>query len=115
MRITAAGVLLRSLPNPLTLADLAPIRDARPRPPPIPASESIRVEGRISCRGSLTVARQRIQVGMEMPATPSPSRLPTTSSASSTAANSWRRSLAPPPLSIARFKVRKPKPPDGRP
>jgi transposase InsO family protein len=65
LQITADGVLLRSLPNPLTPADLTRIRDARPAgPPPQPAPEPVRVERRVSCRGSLAVARQRIHVGM---------------------------------------------------
>src|SRR4051812_13985198 len=60
-----AGVLLRSLPNPLTPADLARIRDARPAgPPPQPPAQPLRVERRISSRGSLAIAGQRIQVGM---------------------------------------------------
>jgi hypothetical protein len=59
------GVLLRSLPNPLTPAESARIRDARPAgPPPRPAAEPVRVERRISSRGALTVAGQRIHVGM---------------------------------------------------
>ncbi|WP_191971114.1 hypothetical protein [Micromonospora aurantiaca (nom. illeg.)] len=34
MQITADGALLRSLPNPLTSAEVARIRDARPAGPP---------------------------------------------------------------------------------
>ena len=65
MQITADGVLLRSLPNPLTSGDLARIRDARPAgPPPTPAPEALRVERRISSRGALVVAGQRIHVGI---------------------------------------------------
>ncbi|GAB4102745.1 IS481 family transposase [Micromonospora taraxaci] len=41
MQISAAGVLLRSLPNPLALAEISKIRDARPAgPPPTPAVRS---------------------------------------------------------------------------
>jgi hypothetical protein len=43
----------------------ARISDARPaRPPPRPAAEPQRVERRVSCRGALTVAGQRIHVGI---------------------------------------------------
>ncbi|MEU8387910.1 hypothetical protein [Micromonospora sp. NPDC048843] len=59
------GVLLRSLPNPLTPAELARLRDARPAgPPPQPPTGPVRVERRISGRGALAVAGQRIHVGM---------------------------------------------------
>jgi hypothetical protein len=45
MQIAAAGLLLRSLPNPLAPADLARLRDARPAgPPPQPDPEPLRVE-----------------------------------------------------------------------
>ncbi|MGW5667984.1 hypothetical protein [Micromonospora sp. NPDC003776] len=64
MQITAGGVLLRSLPNPLTAAEITKIRDARPAgPPPTPAPEPVRVERRVSCRGALVIAGQRIHVG----------------------------------------------------
>jgi hypothetical protein len=64
MQITADGVLLRSLPNPLTTAEPAKIRDARPAgPPPTQGSEPVRVERRVSCRGALVIAGQRIHVG----------------------------------------------------
>jgi hypothetical protein len=65
LQLVDDGVLLRSLPNPLTAAEMARIRDARPAgPSPHPAADSVRVERRISSRGSLSVARQRIHVGM---------------------------------------------------
>lgn len=65
MQITANGVLLRSLPNPLTTAEIARIRDARPAgPPPQPAAQPLRVERRVSCQGSLVIAGQRIHVGI---------------------------------------------------
>ncbi|GAA4578639.1 IS481 family transposase [Micromonospora coerulea] len=65
MQITADGVLLRSLPNPLTPAEAASIRDARPAgPPPTPNPEPVRVERRVSCRGALVIAGQRIHVGI---------------------------------------------------
>jgi transposase InsO family protein len=57
--------VLRTLPNPLSNADLARIRDARPAgPAPAPATSLMRVDRRISSRGSISVAGQRIQVGI---------------------------------------------------
>ncbi len=65
LQLVQDGVLLRSLPNPLTPADMARIRDARPAGPPAqPPAGPQRVERRISSRGSLVVAGQRIRVGM---------------------------------------------------
>jgi hypothetical protein len=65
LQLVDDGVLLRSLPNPLTTVEQTRIRDARPAgPAPQPTPEPLRVERRISCRGSLTVAGQRIHVGM---------------------------------------------------
>ncbi len=57
--------VLRSLPNPLTPADLARIRDARPGgPAPAPATTPLRVDRRVSSRGGISIARQKIQVGI---------------------------------------------------
>jgi transposase InsO family protein len=57
--------LLRTLPNPLTPADLGRLRDARPAgPPPVPTGESQRVDRRVSSRGALVIAGQRIHVGI---------------------------------------------------
>jgi transposase InsO family protein len=65
LQLAADGVLLRSLPNPLTTAEIARIRDARPAgPPPVLAAEPIRVQRRVSSRGALVVAGQRIHVGI---------------------------------------------------
>jgi transposase InsO family protein len=65
LQLVADGTLLRSLPNPLTATEQTRIRDARPAgPPPSPAAEPVRVERRVSCRGSLVVAGQRIQAGI---------------------------------------------------
>jgi transposase InsO family protein len=106
------GVLLRSLPNPLTPAELARLRDARPAgPPPTLATEPVRVERRISCRGSLTVARQRIHVGMVHAG-----RTVTVETADHTfrvyhgdqLLTEVARTTTKP---IARYKVRKPEPP----
>jgi hypothetical protein len=98
LQLVDDGVLLRSLPNPLTPTEQARIRDARPAgPPPQPAPEPVRVERRVSCRGSLTVARQRSTSASPTPAPPSPSRPPTTPSGSITATNCSPRSRIPPP------------------
>jgi hypothetical protein len=65
LQLAADGVRLRSLPNPLTPAEIARIRDARPAgPSPVPAAEPIRVQRRVSSRGALVVAGQRIHVGI---------------------------------------------------
>lgn len=65
LQLVDDGILLRSLPNPLTPAEMARIRDARPAgPAPIPAAEPLRVQRRVSCRGALVVAGQRIHVGI---------------------------------------------------
>ena len=65
LQLVDNGVLLRSLPNPLSPAEVARLRDARPAgPPPTPAPEPVRVRRRVSYRGALVVARKRIPVGM---------------------------------------------------
>jgi hypothetical protein len=65
LQLVDQGVLLRSLPNPLTPAEQARLRDARPAgPPPTPSAEPLRVQRRVSCRGALVVAKQRIHVGI---------------------------------------------------
>jgi hypothetical protein len=65
LQLIADGVLLRSLPNPLTPAEQARLRDARPAgPPPSTSPEPLRVERRVSSRGTLAVAGQRIHIGM---------------------------------------------------
>jgi hypothetical protein len=64
LQLVADGVLLRSLPNPLTAEQIARLRDARPAgPPPAATAQPLRVERRVSAGGSLVVAGQRIQVG----------------------------------------------------
>jgi transposase InsO family protein len=65
LQLIDQGVLVRSLPNPLTPAEQARMRDARPAgPPPAPSAEPLRVERRVSCRGALVIAGQRIHVGI---------------------------------------------------
>jgi transposase InsO family protein len=115
LQLVSDGVLLRSLPNPLTPAEQARIRDARPAgPPPQAAPEPVRVERRVSCRGALVVAGQRIHVGMTHAG-----RTLTVESADHTfrvydgdelVAEVARITTK----QIARFKVRKPEPPRTR-
>ncbi|MEV0154141.1 IS481 family transposase [Micromonospora sp. NPDC050686] len=112
LQITADGVLLRSLPNPLTPAQAASIRDARPAgPPPTPNPEPVRVERRVSCRGALVIAGQRIHVGIAHAG-----RTLTVEAADTTfrvhdrdqlVTEVARTTVKP----IARYKVRKPEPP----
>jgi hypothetical protein len=65
LQLVDQGVLLHSLPNPLTAAEQARLRDARPAgPAPAPPAEPQRVQRRVSCRGALVVAKQRIHVGI---------------------------------------------------
>ena len=65
LQLVQHGMLLRNLPNPLTPSELARIRDARPAgPPPQPAAEPVQVERRVSSRGAITIARQRIHIGI---------------------------------------------------
>jgi transposase InsO family protein len=66
MQVIDAGVLLRSLPFPLTPTQLARVRGARPAgPTPQPATEPLRVQRRVSCRGAIMIAKQRIHVGIQ--------------------------------------------------
>jgi hypothetical protein len=115
LQLIQDGVLLRSLPNPLSSAELARLRDARPAgPPPQPSADPVRVERRISARGSLAVAGQRIHVGMVHAG-----RTVTVETTDTT----WRiyhddelltevaRTTS---KNVARFKARKPEPPRQR-
>jgi hypothetical protein len=112
LQLVDHGVLLRSLPNPLTVTEQARIRDARPAgPPPAPAAEPLRVQRRVSCRGALVIAGQRIHVGIVHAG-----QTLTVEAADTT----WRiyndnglvaevaRTTTKP---VARFKVHKPEPP----
>jgi hypothetical protein len=115
LQLVSDGVLLRSLPNPLTPAEQARIRDARPAgPPPQPAPEPVRVERRVSCRGALVVAGQRIHVGMThagrtltVESTDHTFRVYNGDELVAEAARTTTKQ-------IARFKVRKPEPPRTR-
>jgi hypothetical protein len=93
----ADRTVLRSMPNPLSPAEVARIRDARPAgPAPTSTTSALRVERRVSCRGSICIARQKIQVGIGQPGASSPSRKPTPRSASMTATSCSPKSRAPP-------------------
>jgi transposase-like protein len=102
----------RSLPNPRTPADLARIRDARVGgPPPQPAAEPIQVQRRVSSRGGLVIAGQRIHIGIGHAG-----RTMTIESADNTFRIYHDTELVTEVArttskNIARFKVRKPEPP----
>ena len=111
LQLVDNAVLLRNLPNPLTAAEVARIRDARPAgPAPQPGPEPVRVDRRVSSRGAIVVAGQRIHVGIAHAG-----RTLTVEAAD----NTWRvhdgdglvaevgRTTTKP---IARYKVRKPEP-----
>ncbi len=112
MQIIADGLLLRSLPNPLTPSQQARLRDARPAgPPPQPAPEPPRVQRRVSRRGALTIAGQRVHVGLlhagrtlDVEATDTTLRVYDGDQLITEIA---RTTTKP----IARYKVRKPEPP----
>jgi hypothetical protein len=112
MQIVADGVLLRSLPNPLAPTDLARLRDARPAgPPPQSVPEPPRVQRRVSSRGALTIAGQRVHVGLlhagrtlDVEAADTMLRV---YDGDQLVAEVARSTTKP----IARFKVRKPEPP----
>jgi hypothetical protein len=57
-------VLLRTRPNPLTPAQVARLRGARPAGPlPRPPTESARVQRRVSATGVIMVCGQKIALG----------------------------------------------------
>ncbi|MBB6399014.1 transposase InsO family protein [Actinomadura coerulea] len=65
LHLLDGSVLLRTLPNPLTAEDLTHVRDARPAgPQPQPQAEPVRVQRRVSSRGQIMIAGQKIQVGI---------------------------------------------------
>jgi hypothetical protein len=60
----ATRVLLRTRPNPLTPAEVARLRGARPAgPPPHPSAEPVRAQRRASATGLIMVAGQKIALG----------------------------------------------------
>ena len=115
LQLAAHGVLLRSLPNPLAPAEIARIRDARPAgPPPLPPVEPIRVQRRVSSRGALVVAGQRIHIGIThagrtLDVEPGDRTIRVYDDTGALLAEVPCTTTK----SIARFKVRKPEPPRG--
>jgi hypothetical protein len=113
LQLAADGVLLRSLPNPLTPTEIARIRDAGPAgPPPARAAELIRVQRRVSSRGALVVAGRRIHVGMlhagrTLDVEPADRTIRVYDDVGALVAEVPCTTTK----SIARFKVRKPEPP----
>jgi hypothetical protein len=113
LQLAADGVLLRRLPNPLTPAEVGLIRDARPAgPPPVPATEPVWVERRVSSPGALVVAGQRIHVGMvhaarTLTVEPADETIRVYAGAGTVLAEIWCTTSK----SIASFEVRKPNPP----
>ncbi|WP_446723588.1 integrase core domain-containing protein [Micromonospora sp. S4605] len=113
--LDADRTLLRSLPNPLTPAEQARTRDSRPAgPPPTPAPEPQRVERRVSSRGALVIAGQKIHVGIHQAG-----RTLIVEDADTTfRVHDGDQLLTEVPRTttkpIARFKVRKPEPPRQR-
>lgn len=107
--------LLRSLPNPIAPDDRRRIRDARPGgPAPVVPDTVVPVQRRVSSRGALMVAGQKIHVGNDH-AGLTVDVHPTYTT--------WRvydggQLLAEVPRTtskpIARFKARKPEPPRQR-
>jgi transposase InsO family protein len=60
----ATRTLLRTRPNPLTPADVARLRGARPAgPPPRPSAEPVRVQRRASATGLIMVCGQKAALG----------------------------------------------------
>src|SRR5204863_3776400 len=56
--------LLRTRPNPLTPAEIARIRTARPAgPPPQPGTDPVTIQRRVSATGVVMVAWQKIALG----------------------------------------------------
>ena len=107
--------VLRSLPNPLSAADLARLRDARPAgPAPTPPTSLLRVDRRISSRGSLSVAGQRIQVGIGHAGRTVTVEQADTSFRVYDADQLLIEVVRTTTKTIARFKARKPEPPRQR-
>ncbi|GAB3852232.1 hypothetical protein GCM10027610_080150 [Dactylosporangium cerinum] len=114
MQLADQGVLLRSLPNPLSPTDMTRIRDARPAgPAPAPPVDPQRVDRRVSSCGALVVAGQKIHVGIGHAG-----RTVTIEEADATfRIHDGDQVLTEVPRtttkSVARLKARKPEPRDG--
>ena len=65
MAVTADGELIRTMPSPVAAKDHHRLRGARAAsaPAPLPA-EAVIVQRRVSTRGSVQVANERVQVGL---------------------------------------------------
>jgi hypothetical protein len=103
--------LLRSLPNPLTLTEMTHVRGARPAGPTPLIPGPLRVDRRVSCRGSVCIARQKIQVGIGHVG-----QTVTVEEADTTfrvylAGQLLTEVIRTTTKTIARFKVRQPEPP----
>ncbi len=107
LHLSDGRTLLRTLPNPLTGEATARLRDAHPAgPAPQPATEPVQVQRRVSSRGWIAVAGQRIGVGhaaatVTVEAADATFRI---TRAGQVIAEVARTTTKP----IARFKVRKP-------
>ena len=65
MVITSDGELARTMPCPVPAGDRYRLRGARKAaPPPLPPSGPVTVQRRVSSRGGIMVATQKIQVGL---------------------------------------------------
>ena len=65
MIITSDGELARTMPCPVPAGDRYRLRGARKAaPPPLPPSGPVTVQRRVSSRGGIMVATQKIQVGL---------------------------------------------------
>uniref|UniRef100_UPI003F495E86 hypothetical protein n=1 Tax=Nonomuraea bangladeshensis TaxID=404385 RepID=UPI003F495E86 len=110
LHLSDGHTLLRTLPNPLIREEMARLRDARPAGlEPRPAAEPVRVQRRASSRGQVSVAGQRIRVGIGYAATTvtiedTDGTFRITTYAGQVIAEVARTTTK----SIARFKVRKP-------
>lgn len=110
LHLTDGHTLLRSLPNPLTSDEIARLRDARPAgPEPRLTDEPVCVQRRVSSRGQLSIAGQRIRVGighagMTVTVEDTDGTFRITTPAGQVIAEVARTTTKP----IARFKVRRP-------
>jgi hypothetical protein len=94
----ATRVPLRTRPNPVTPAEVARLRGARPAgPPPHPSAEPVRAQRCASATGLIMVAGQKIAWAAATPGRSSPCLPPTPPSPSSSATEKPGPSAAPPP------------------
>lgn len=107
----ADRTVLRSMPNPLSLVEVARIRDARPAgPAPAPTTTGLRVERRVSCRGSVVSPGRKSKSVSVTPGAPSPSRKPTPPSASTTVTSCSPRFCAPARVRSSASRLASPEP-----